>query len=774
MNQEIRISSVELSEDYPIADSLRSGRAQAMPMSITLAVRSTDFDFYAERLKFRDHCNLSGVTTILVDDGSPEDVSQKFKAFCDERGWRYVFLDTREKDFSLARARNAGIQAAETEWIFTDDADNIYEKDFFQRLLKEIAILDETPFDFLTIPHIYLSQEASDRIRATGELDSHVPWLLAQTFLENPRGDVERNHVLQHFAPASAMLALRRQTALMAGAYDTSFEGWGGEDRDFVYRLLTLNKQIVKPKAFEVTKKWNMNDTHVYEGWRALYRLMGDFMGRKGFYAYHLYHDWNAWRTPEGSNNNRDMAAERALFYHEKKKIPCIADHSRPRDVIIGFNPFIADSRIRACLKNPEIVDDPAILSPEKYVDEVLQNPVNSIIMWNPYNTEWRLKVYREFIARGITPIIGERGALPDTIYFDKGGLCVESDSYQESKWARKLNDTQLAKARTHIERVRFGTEALEKQSGRIGAWRLRQKLGIPDDSRVLLAPLQLYDDTVTKFFSEKGRGYEDYLAELRRLSVSLPKDWVLVYKNHPLSLKKTSFESGLCADAFHINDLLEVCDAVSVFNSGTGLIAQAFEKPVLYYGRCFYAIEGVNWKFETTGTAAAFLKNLPEVDVRRIEQFYYYLNEEFYSFAKMEADTKPYSEHSLRAILKKIDYQLVRIPGCEPKRWETNAFDPYFSPLFDVYRLHEISARKATKAPAPKPASAKPIASAPKPAPAKPVSLPKPALTNSAQKTAEEAKAAKSAKLRRDPHAFFRDAHNPLVRPLRHLFRAR
>ncbi|WP_234840687.1 hypothetical protein [Sinorhizobium meliloti] len=78
---------------------------------------------------------------------------------------------------------------------------------------------------------------------------------------------------------------------------------------------------------------------------------------------------------------------------------------------------------------------------------------------------------------------------------------------------------------KAYIDDMRFGEHALEKQSGRVGAALLRHRLDLPDAAKILFAPLQLADDTVTTLFSEKRREYDAYLLELKRLSLSLPRD---------------------------------------------------------------------------------------------------------------------------------------------------------------------------------------------------------------------------------------------------------
>ena len=269
-------------------------------VSVIVPVRAADPALYLERLRLRDGCDQTRVRTIVVDDGSPREVAAALRAFCAQRGWRYVAVNSGGEPFSLARARNAGIEHAETEWLFFDDADMVYGSTFFQELRKELALLEQTPFNFLSLPAVYLTESASREVFTHGGIDSLRALLLTRLMLEDPRGST-RNVAIEHFAPASAILALPRKMALSIGGYDTGFQGWGGEDRDFIFRLLCSNRRLPRPDDFTATKVWNLNDTHRFEGWRSLLRLHGDYMARKGMYSFHLHHAPRLWRTKEGS-----------------------------------------------------------------------------------------------------------------------------------------------------------------------------------------------------------------------------------------------------------------------------------------------------------------------------------------------------------------------------------------------------------------------------------------------------------------------------------------
>ena len=288
-------------------------------LSILIPVRTEQPDFVLKRLKLRDGCDFGGVEVVLTDDGSGEAAARHLHEFCQAREWTYQRLETGAAPFSLARARNAGLDQADTRWVFFDDADMAYGSRFFQSLQAELKLLDQTPFNFVSFPAAYLSSSVSEEVMAQGTIDPSLPRLLTHAMLEDPRGG-ENNRVIDSFSPASAILAMAKSTALAAGGYDERFEGWGGEDRDFIFRLLAANKALPRPAEFEATRMTNLNDTHNFAGWRSLFRLHGDYMARKGFYAFHLYHDAKTWRSKEGQTRNFQMAASNALSFQDRDR----------------------------------------------------------------------------------------------------------------------------------------------------------------------------------------------------------------------------------------------------------------------------------------------------------------------------------------------------------------------------------------------------------------------------------------------------------------------
>lgn len=284
-------------------------------ISILIPIRAQSLEYCLDRLRLRDQFDLNGISVTLTDDGSPQDVGEALQAFCADRGWQYQRLETGDAPFSLARARNAGLANATTEWVFFDDLDMVYPRHFFTGIVNECALLSSSPFSFLSLPAVYLQETISKLIFVTGSIDQYVPQILSRLVLENPRGG-PGNEMIESFAPASAILLMRKKTALSIGGYDESFSGWGGEDRDFIFRLLRANHELPRPVDFSATRRWNLNDTHSLAGWRSLFRLHGDYLARKGIYAFHLHHPPNEWRSQTG-RTNIERAAKMAVTLDE-------------------------------------------------------------------------------------------------------------------------------------------------------------------------------------------------------------------------------------------------------------------------------------------------------------------------------------------------------------------------------------------------------------------------------------------------------------------------
>ena len=638
-------------------------------ISSIIPLKTYDFSFYRERLALRARMNLSNIETVLVDDGSPEEISIEIKEFCDSVNFVYKRLNTSKLPFSLSRARNAGIDAASNEWIVMEDADILYEIDFYNKLSQEVDLIDETPFNFLTIPVIYLKEDISQEVIVHGSIDKFIPKILSRLQFENPLGD-ENNCVVESYAPATALFVVRKKLLNLVGGYDEYFVGWGGEDRDIAFRLLSLNNKVDNiPAVFDATKSWSLNKTYDYEGWRAFYRLTGDYLANKGIYGYHLYHPQLEWREKTDTKKNIEFAKEKAISFHKNKKIKPRFNKKEAVNIIIGYNPYLINEYILNSIDNVCVLDDDRNSSYHQTLQKIqgIEN-VERIYFWNPYGTEWKLNLYSELKKLGYMVVVAERGALPGSYYFDEGGFCIESESYANYELVVNNNkehyQSNASDVVDYIDDLRYGNNALEKQSDRVPVGLLRLRLGIESTKKILFCPLQLSTDTVTNYYVDVDRTYSDYINEVKRLENFLPDDWVLVVKNHPLSIEKFSSDKAIIADGYHINDLLEAASSVVLYNSGCGVLSMAFEKKVFYYGKCFYAINGVNERFESAESVfEKLISNDISVDSNKINQFFYFLIYHFYSFADVENSIVSHNGVN-KNILKSIFYRNLKIPG--------------------------------------------------------------------------------------------------------------
>jgi len=99
-------------------------------------VRQDYLEMCVESIRNQSFCNLE---VILVDDGSPDNCG----AICDE----YAKKDARikvihQRNQGVSAARNAGIEAAQGEWIMFVDADDWLDKRFIELLMKKMKQVD--------------------------------------------------------------------------------------------------------------------------------------------------------------------------------------------------------------------------------------------------------------------------------------------------------------------------------------------------------------------------------------------------------------------------------------------------------------------------------------------------------------------------------------------------------------------------------------------------------------------------------------------------------
>ena len=116
-----------------------------------------------------------------------------------------------------------------------------------------------------------------------------------------------------------------------------------------------------------------------------------------------------------------------------------------------------------------------------KYINK---NKINYVCIQNPYLNEKRLFVYKELLKNNnrtikIKLLISDRGALPNSWFFDVNGFNAESISYNSKYWDHELSEFKEKKTIEYIRKTISTDTSLEKQGKKISAARLRNKLSI-------------------------------------------------------------------------------------------------------------------------------------------------------------------------------------------------------------------------------------------------------------------------------------------------------
>lgn len=620
-------------------------------LSVIIPLRENDNVDVAERLRWKRI--PTWVEVIVVDDGSKD--SAPIEAAVKELGWTYLYLQTCDAPFSLARARNRGIRAATGEFLYFEDVDFLHQGHFYSRLQRVASNMDAVPFNFAAVPALFLTEAASDNlIESLGDgsaLDSKIDDYLAQLPFINPD---EPNELCASFAPVGSNILVRRDLCFHVGLFDEFFNSWGGEDRDFIFKLLNHNSSILKPRDFSATKKWKIHRTNAYEGWRSIYRLHGDWLRDLGIYAVHLYHPDNAWKDPQMRRANFTYAETKAreVASGHRKLYPEPLPETAP-NVFIGRNPVFYNDAIMQALGSVKVIDPDRSIAPSEFASSIEALAPIRVFFQNPYGNEWLLGVWRTLTAAGIRCVCAERGAFPNSIYFDEGGFCCDSDSYQRRNW----ESCEPVDARRYLADLRSGGSALEPQGTKEVA-ELKEK--IDPSKRSVLVVLQSLTDATTLHFSSPMADYSEFLQTVRDLCDA--GRYNVLIKNHPLNTRDPISGVGIKVDQYPIYDLFDIADAVVTLNSGAGLLALGAGRQVITLGTSFYAHDGLAEQANDLKSLMQLLDVAAPPDDDAVNRFYGYLLNSFYSFADWVYGSRAYSDATKMSTMADVRFKKIVI----------------------------------------------------------------------------------------------------------------
>ena len=194
----------------------------------------------------------SNFEVIVVDDGGSDDSRQVCELFKDKLNLRYIWQ--KDDGFRAGKARNLGLYAAEGDYIVFIDTGVLLQKDAID---KHIEIHENSKFPTVCIGYVYGFEISNEKLE---EIEPHLKDKNTEqliSMMEDLNALDIRQSLYDEFGynisswPApfdlfwTCHVSADREELIKSGAFDESFNSWGGEDVDLGIRLFMNNNKFV-------------------------------------------------------------------------------------------------------------------------------------------------------------------------------------------------------------------------------------------------------------------------------------------------------------------------------------------------------------------------------------------------------------------------------------------------------------------------------------------------------------------------------------------------
>lgn len=647
--------------------------------------RSREDYLYDRFVKFvREEPKIDGIERIVVDFGSPEHLLEEFQTLCASSNVQFMSLRRRGEPFSAGACRNAGVQHARTEFVSFQDIDLTAAPSVYSRLLERIHSIP-SHFNYLEcVPCIYLTEAGTEEYLSRDPEESKR--LFDEYYVES---DPSRIHM---YAPVTSTIIVRKAFYLAMGGVREEFFGHGFEDFDLMNRLAWKSNRFIRSHDF-YSHDFKYSSIE-YKGYRAYFSLFGRKNMSEGLYFCHLYHP-----TPTGGGYASRSAANRALFERFAKALdkdgdlpPALMDAVDGRRTLAlaarGSVPMKSIRMAIPYLGHIQYRSENDFGDAQEFLSFLNENRIDQVLFLTPYANDQRRALYFACRDNGIQYSVFDRGALPDSWFFDSNGFNADSSSYDSSRWNLPMSGEARESIERYISNLISSETTLEENGARIGVanFRSKYKLG---EKKILFVPLQRPNDSVIRHFAGDAENMDNFCFMLSQISVRLASEWTIVVKRHPLETEMPPVPGVVVLEpTAHVYDALSTADAVLVINSGVGLLSLLFEKPTYNFGKAFYSHPGLSQRVGGVEELCEELRAPKRPSIEQVLRFTDYLVNRFYSFAKTTYRKVEDTNGGYRSVAVNLDFSVLRLPGRDSISFEMREEAiKKSSPLYDYYR---------------------------------------------------------------------------------------
>ncbi len=658
-------------------------------LSLVICLRS-DFD-----LSFQIKClrNIAALkknieVEIIVTGAFYDKDYLTINQLCEELGYGYLnYTNSLSPTYGLML--NFAAQHATGELLIFHDVNIISWHGIYDDIFDESSVLNmcSQVKNFIIIPCLFTSKNFSDRIL----LNNSKKYLrqISVTYIQYGLGND-----LLCFDPAASVIVVNTHHFLSISGFNTKIKDEYGIKIELINRLRRENEIFFNSNKYYDNHydRSNLRDYEFYYefsayGMRALFAgliMFGLTDGSKNLSLLGITKEFNVVLE---EMNAYDLQYDTRLpldKLHHMQNVLVLWDCGSIYTYILR--------QVFPYLGKIINVHPNKFNTTEVFKSYLLQNKITRVILFNPYLDETTRILYNKIRALRVPYYVFERGALPDSWFFDENGFNADSVTYSPVNWENiVLTMVELNRVDSYVLNLIDSGNTLEFNHPRKGAALTRKHIDQQCDSfnkKILFISLQRDIDTVTNFFAGTVKNYDGFIGFVNEilLQIDLSK-WVIVAKKHPLEKDNISFcKSVYYMNDAHIYDLLEVSDKVLLLNSGVGVLGMLFNKHVIHVGEAFYSHPQINSYAPNSQTALTAILGDFTPDSLLIKKFIYYLKFRVYSFGIAKTSERTNDDGSRMSVTDDINFYELRLPKIGEYKFNINYRKiPENSPLHNI-----------------------------------------------------------------------------------------